>query len=232
LHVQNIWIEVTKLEVVVSVFLSIEADVYREHFRRSVWWNDAIQGAVLQHFSVCNNFITRLVLEFASSFVAVMLTIKVVAADNECLVLWITRDDIRWPNLGDKWTFVHLNRLIQILPVLPIWRHLELRESTVLGSRCHTLHLIFASLDHLRHDAKLSLIASQFHVPTHDCLVLVRLELVEEHALDFDLGMATIRYSWWIHTSNEEILIVLKGIVNVTIMQSAILGILLTVAGD
>jgi hypothetical protein len=82
-HVENIWIEVAEFKVVVGVFLSVEADVDGEDFGRSVWWNDASEGAVPQDLGACYYLIACLVREFATSFVAVMLTIKIISTDDE-----------------------------------------------------------------------------------------------------------------------------------------------------
>ena len=121
LHIEDVRVEVAELKVVIRVLLSIETDINCEHFRRGVRWNYATQRAISQHFGLGYDLITLLVREFTASFVAILLAIEVVAANDQCFVLWVSRYDERGPDFLDKWSFVNLYGQIQILPILTIW---------------------------------------------------------------------------------------------------------------
>lgn len=112
LHIENVRIEVAELKVVIRVLLSIETDINCEHFWRGIWWNDATQGAVSQHFGSGYDLVASFVCEFTTSSVAIFLTIEIKATNNQCFILWISRDDERRPDLLDEWAFVNLNGLV------------------------------------------------------------------------------------------------------------------------
>ena len=58
------------------------------------------------------------------------------------------------------------------------------------------------------------------------------MELVEEHAFDFDFGVTSVRHGWWFHARDEEILIVLEAVEPIAEVKRQVLGILLAVARD
>lgn len=120
LHIKDVGIQIAEFEVVVGVLLSVEADVDCEYFGRGVRWNDAGQRAVLQHLGWHDDLVAELVLEFNASSVAVVLANKIVAADDQRFVLWITCDDVRGPDLADERTLEYLDCMVQILPILSV----------------------------------------------------------------------------------------------------------------
>lgn len=72
----------------------------------------------------------------------------------------------------------------------------------------------------------------QVHVSTLNGLVWVRLELVKEHTFNIYFSMTSVRYGRRVNASDEEILVVFKGVEFITVVNGFILRILLTISGD
>lgn len=229
LHIKDIRIKISEVKPVIGVLLSVKTNVDNQHFGRGVWRNNARQGAILHNPSWHNNLITCLVCEFDFGL-TIPRALKVVSIDNEGLVLWVSRNHVIRPDLSDKRSLENLDCLIQILPVIAIRRNLKLGQSTVVSSGGSALHFVFSCLLHVH--CRPVLLIMQVYVSTLNGLVWIRLELVKEHAFNIYFSMASVRNGGRVNTSDEEVLVVLKGVELITVVNSFILSILLTVSGD